>query len=121
MWNVNQFVPQEDSQQHSVERIADILFHLTVEEVLELPVDTLDGSIGECMVGRTAEAAEATQLVPQERSRVLLMPCLTKTFRKELEHSTELLLRAWDGGVGQSSLPQERILQRTCVRDFARR
>ena len=73
------------------------------------------------MVKRTAEAAEVTHLVPQEGSRVLLMTCLTKTFRKELEHSTELLLRAWDGGVGQPSLPEERISQRTCVRDFARR
>ena len=43
---VNQLVPQEDPQQHTVERIVDILFHLTAEEFLELPVDTPDGGIG---------------------------------------------------------------------------
>ena len=68
---------------------------------------------------RSAEAAEMTHTDLQERSRLLNvhMPCWTRSFRKELNHSTETLLRAWNGGedVGHSSLPQERILQRTCV------
>ena len=74
MWNVNQLVPQEYPRQHTGERIADILFHLAAEEVLELPVDTLDGGIGECMVERTAEAAEVTNWFL--RNEVVCSSCL---------------------------------------------